>query len=220
MGIARNLERRLERLADGLSAAVFRGRMHPVDLANRLVRQADLMVVDDRFGPGIPNRFTVSVNEADLDPGIDLDHLTKELNRTLYETAADRGWRIGGPIDVNLTTDPSVGRGSIKCTATRAPASLAPWGTLAEHRAGREFELGDNRCVVGRSDNAEIKLDEPEVSRHHAVIFREGKRFWIIDLNSANGTTVNGNPVTSEPSEIGSGDMLSFGPTVFALRIT
>ena len=40
MGLARNLERRLEKLVDGLSATVFRGRMHPVDLANRLVRQA------------------------------------------------------------------------------------------------------------------------------------------------------------------------------------
>lgn len=218
MGLARNLERRLERLADGLSAAVFRGRMHPVDLANRLVRQADLMVVDDTFGPAIPNRFAVSVNEADLDPGIDTAQLTQELNLTLYETAADRGWRIGGPIEVNLSVDSSVGRGSIKCAATPAPAPLPSWGSLAEHRGEREFSLGDNRCVVGRSESADVKLEEPEVSRHHAVIFRKGARIWIVDVGSANGTTVNGTPVAAEPSEIGWGDMLSFGPTTFALQ--
>ena len=93
MGLARNLERRLEKLADGLSAAVFRGRMHPVDLANRLVRQADLMVDDGPAGPEIPNRFSVSVNEGDIEPTIDLGDLTAELDRTLYQTAAERGWR-------------------------------------------------------------------------------------------------------------------------------
>ncbi len=71
MGLARNLERRLERLADGISAAVFRGRMHPVDLANRLVRQADLLVVDEPGGPRIPNRFDVWVNKSDMHEGID-----------------------------------------------------------------------------------------------------------------------------------------------------
>jgi hypothetical protein len=218
MGLARNLERQLERFADGLSAAVFRGRMHPVDLANRLVRQADLMVVDDDTGPTIPNQFTVAVNDADLDPDIDIAQLTRQLNLTLEETATDRGWRIGGPIDVQLITDSSVGKGLIKCTATPIPAPLPPWGELAEHRGEREFSLGDNRSVIGRSDGVDIKLDEAEVSRHHAVIFREGGRIWIIDLGSANGTTVNGNPVTTEAAEIGPGDMLAFGPSTFALR--
>lgn len=218
MGLARNLERRLERLADGFSAAVFRGRMHPVDLANRLVRQADLLVVDGDSGPTIPNQFNVAVNDTDLDPGIDIAQLTRELNVTLDETATDRGWRIGGPIDVRLTTEPAVGKGLIKCTATPAPAPLPSWGQLAEHRGEREFSIGDNRSVIGRSDGADIKLEEAEVSRRHAVVFREAGRIWIADLGSANGTTVNGNPVTAEPTEIGPGDMLSFGPSTFALR--
>ncbi len=73
MGIARNLEKRLERFADGLSAAIFRGRMQPIDLANRLVRQADLMVIETATGPEIPNFFDVTVGEADLDPDLDVD---------------------------------------------------------------------------------------------------------------------------------------------------
>lgn len=219
MGLARSLEKRLERLADGLSAAVFRGRMHPVDLANRLVRQADLMVTEQAAGPTIPNRFSVTVNERDLDPSIDVAALTAELDLALTATAADRGWRIGGPIQVDLSVDGSVGKGSIKCTATAQPGPLTPWGFLAEHRGDRRFELGDNRCVVGRSDDVDIQLGDAEVSRHHAVVFREGGRPWVLDLGSANGTRVNGIPVGSEPLEIGSGDMLSFGPATFAVRM-
>lgn len=220
MGIARSLEQRLERLADGLSATVFRGRMHPVDLANRLVRQADLMVKEGVSGPHIPNHFFVAVSQKDLDPGVDVDLLRAELGRTLAETATDRGWRIGGPIAVDLAIDNSVGKGSIKCLATSAPAPISAWGTLVEHRGERSFDLTDNRCVVGRSEDADIRLDEAEVSRHHAVVFRQGGKLWIVDMDSANGTSVNGSGVGSKPSEIGPGDMLSFGPAIFAVKLT
>jgi hypothetical protein len=219
MGLARNLERRLERLADGISAAVFRGRMHPVDLANRLVRQADLLVVDEAGGPSIPNTFDVWVNDRDLDTGLDTAMLTAELNRTLHETATDRGWRISGPIDVRVGVDPAVGKGTIRCEATSQPAPLSPWGELTEHRGDRSFDLGDNRILVGRSDSAPIKLDEAEVSRYHGVIFREGGRLWLTDLQSANGTTINGRSVGTDPVEIGTGDMLSFGQVTFAVRV-
>jgi hypothetical protein len=219
MGIARSLEKRLERLADGLSAAVFRGRMHPVDLANRLVRQADLLVQEEAGGPAIPNRYAVAVNERDLDPTIDVGRLKAELNLALSETAADRGWRIRGPIDVDLSVDGRVGKGSIKCAASSDPAPMQPWSVLAEHRGDRQFEIDDNRCVIGRSDDCDIQLDDPEVSRHHAVIFRKGGRLWVQDLGSANGSRVNGIAVGAEPLEIGPGDMLSFGPATFAVRI-
>ncbi len=219
MGIARNLEKRLEQLADGLSAAIFRGKMQPVDLANRLIRQADLLVTDGAAGPAIPNHYEVSVCSADLVEGIDRDALTRELGYVLETTAEERGWRTGGPITVHLSDDPSVGRGSIKCAATNVPAELPAWGELAEHRGTRHYRLRDNRITIGRSSEADVTIDEPEVSRLHSVLFREGGRLWVTDLASANGTSVNGNRVVGEPIEIGSGDMLSFGPTTFSLRV-
>ncbi len=219
MGIARNLEKRLERLADGLSATIFRGRMQPVDLANRLVRQADLMVVDDSIGPSIPNVFDVAVSETDIDANVDTSALTTELVYVLNATAVERGWRTGGPISVRLSVDRTVGRGTIKCAATHVPAQLPAWGALTEHRGDRVFDLSDNRVAVGRSTDAAVTVGEAEVSRLHAVIFRQGGRVWLTDLESANGSLVNGYRVTAEPIEVGSGDMLSFGPTTFALRI-
>ncbi len=193
--------------------------MQPIDLANRLIRQADLMVSETPAGPEIPNFFDVTVSEADLDPDLDVTALSAELAHTLTATAADRGWRTGGPISVRIGTDKSVSRGSIQCTATPVPAELAAWGELSEHRGERSFPLRDNRVVVGRSGDVDITIDEAEVSRMHAVIFREGGRLWLADLGSANGTLVNGYAVAGEPIEVGSGDMLSFGPTTFALRV-
>ena len=219
MRIARNIEQRLERLADGLSATVFRGRMQPVDLANRLVRQADLMVTEDTSGPTIPNHFAVTVGQGDVDPSLDVERLRAELSRAVTETATDRGWRIGGPIDVALTVDDGVRKGSIKCSAASVPGTLPAWAVLAEHRGVRTFNLTDNRCVVGRSEDVDVRLDEGEVSRFHAVVFRQGSKLWILDLASANGTSVNGSAVGAKPAEIGLGDMLSFGPAVFAVKL-
>jgi len=219
MGIARNLERRLERLVDGLSATVFRGRMHPVDLANRLVRQADLMVFEGLTGAAIPNQFTVAVNDDDLDPNLDPQQLTNELAHTLRATAIERGWRVGGPVVVRLLADPTVGKGSIRCSATSKPGLIPPWAQLIEHRGERAYDLGDNRILIGRAEDVDIQLDEAEVSRQHALIFREGNRVWLSDVGSANGTTVNGLPVGIEPLEVGPGDILAFGPATFAFRV-
>ena len=219
MGLARNLEKRLERLVDGLSATIFRGRMQPVDLANRLIRQADLMVEEGPSGPTIPNVFDVAVSQDDLAPELDTAVLTAELSHALTETAADRGWRTGGPIAVRLRSDLQVGRGSIRCAARPVPAELPTWGQLTEHRGIRTFPLRDNRIVLGRSSDADVVVEEAEISRFHAVLFRQGGRFWISDLGSANGTAVNGYAVPTDPVEVGPGDMLSFGPTTFALRI-
>ncbi|NJR32893.1 MAG: DUF3662 domain-containing protein [Chamaesiphon sp. CSU_1_12] len=58
MGLARKLEHRLEQLVDGLSAAIFRGGIHPVDLAGRVVRQADLSAFEGELGQEIPNDYT------------------------------------------------------------------------------------------------------------------------------------------------------------------
>lgn len=193
--------------------------MQPVDLANRLIRQADLLVSEDTSGPFIPNHFSVAVNDADMVDGLDIEQLTRELGHTLESTAQDRGWRIGGPIFVRLRTDPTVGRGSIRCEATSVPALLPAWGELAEHRGNLHFPLRDNRITIGRSETSDVTIDDPEVSRLHAVLSRRGGRFWLTDLGSANGTSVNGVRAGAEPIEVGSGDMLSFGPTTFALRV-
>ena len=59
------------------------------------------------------------------------------------------------------------------------------------------FSLVDNRNLIGRADDCDIVLAEPEVSRHHAVVFREGGSLWVADLHSANGTTVNDTDTTT-----------------------
>jgi len=56
----------------------------------------------------------------------------------------------------------------------------------------RVIPLQQQVCVLGASPTADVYVDNTFVSRYHAEIAREGGRFRIRDLDSRNGTFVNG----------------------------
>ena len=219
MKIARELELRLERLVDGLSAALFRGRMHPVDLANRLIRYVDLNVENGVAGPEIANRYAVGVSPGELDPDMDLGRLAAELANAVRETAAENGWRISGTIDVEIVPDADVAPGSIRCAPHTMPGPLPAWSQLIDTASGEAREVGDNRVILGRAADADVRISHERVSRHHAVLFREAGSVWISDSGSANGTRINAQEVGTAPAELRPGDLVSLGPATFSLRL-
>lgn len=218
MGLARELERRLERLVDGATAAVFRGRMHPVDMADHLVRQVDFMQEEGAAGPAIPNRLVFRVNPADLDPGIDRKQLGRELAAAVDATAAERGWKVSGPITVVVTTDESVPRGLCDCDGETQRGPREPWARLVSRRPDLSLAVADNRNVVGRALESDIVLSVAEVSRRHALIVRRGNDVLLSDLGSANGTALNGTRLGVAPERIVPGDRIRFGDTELSFR--
>lgn len=84
---------------------------------------------------------------------------------------------------------------------------------------GSRFEMTSAQdVVIGRSVGCNVRLDDSEVSRHHARICHDGQSFLLRDLNSANGSRVNGVAVTERILE--HGDTLQFGASVMAFQIT
>ena len=65
--------------------------------------------------------------------------------------------------------------------------------------------------VVGRSNDASVKVRNPLVSRQHCEIYEYEGELAVRDLNSSNGTLINGQPV-DEPTILGPGDELTVGP--------
>jgi pSer/pThr/pTyr-binding forkhead associated (FHA) protein len=63
--------------------------------------------------------------------------------------------------------------------------------------------------VVGRDATADIRVDEPLVSRAHARVERRGGEFFVLDLGSTNLTRVNGEVVRER--ELRHGDEVRFG---------
>lgn len=71
----------------------------------------------------------------------------------------------------------------------------------------------DSECLrIGREAANSFQLHDQEVSRHHAELKREGRTFTLVDLDSSNGTFVNGQRVTQQ--ELASGDQVQMGSTL------
>lgn len=76
-----------------------------------------------------------------------------------------------------------------------------------------EFELNEPEIAIGRSQQCHIVLEDKKASRKHTIIRKEGSKFFIRDLGSANGTLVNGLRV--DDVELQSGDKIQIGETEF-----
>ncbi len=74
---------------------------------------------------------------------------------------------------------------------------------------GKRTVLRGARAVVGRSRDCDLVLDDPNVSRHHAELRREGDGWTVADMGSTNGIKVNGRRV--ERAELSPGDRVTFG---------
>jgi Inner membrane component of T3SS, cytoplasmic domain len=81
--------------------------------------------------------------------------------------------------------------------------------------AGRRVELGIE-VAIGRQD-ADLVLEDPEVSRRHAVLRRSGESVVVEDLDSTNGTFVNGERIRS-PISVGPGDQVRVGRTTLEIE--
>ncbi|QAY62685.1 FHA domain-containing protein [Xylanimonas allomyrinae] len=74
---------------------------------------------------------------------------------------------------------------------------------------GERFLLDTDRAVAGRSETADIFLDDVTVSRKHAEIVREGDRFVVRDIGSLNGTYVNRQRI--DAAVLSTGDEVQIG---------
>ena len=75
--------------------------------------------------------------------------------------------------------------------------------------AGGQFLLADDIVAAGRHPDSAVFLDDITVSRHHAEIRWLDGEYWIVDVGSLNGTSVNGVQVPSLP--LTSGDEIQIG---------
>lgn len=78
--------------------------------------------------------------------------------------------------------------------------------------SGQSYTLRQGNNVIGREAGCDLRLDVVRVSRRHAIITWDGYRAQIQDLNSTNGTFVNGQRLdANRPVEFGVGDRLELG---------
>lgn len=86
----------------------------------------------------------------------------------------------------------------------------------SESQSGLDFTVTD-ATVLGRSDEADIVIDDPYASEFHLRLVAQEGGLTLHDLGSTNGTYLNGRRVTA-PTELRRGDAVQVGKTVMEIR--
>jgi FHA domain-containing protein len=81
------------------------------------------------------------------------------------------------------------------------------------HEPGTAFDISDG-ATLGRSDGAEIRIDDPFASSAHARIFPRGDFMYIEDMGSTNGTYLNGRQLRTA-ERLKTADVVRIGDTEY-----
>jgi len=212
MGLQR-FEGRLERLVDGTLSKAFRGELHPVEIGRRVTREMDLQRRLGVHGLIAPNSFTVYLSTSDFDRFESfLEALVRELEEAAREHARTEDYVFVGPVTVTVTEDTRQRRGrfTVVSEVEEGPSGLpAASVVLAD---GSRVVLGPEPLTIGRLPESAVMVTDPNASRRHAEIRRVGNDVVVVDLNSTNGTRVNG--ATVRERKLADGDQIVIGTTV------
>jgi hypothetical protein len=229
-GLAK-FEQRLEQLVSGVFARAFRSAVQPVEISAALQRECDNNAqILSRQRRMVPNDFHVELSGPDMDRLAPYDSaLVNELASQLQAYAEEQSYVFSGPVSITFepADDLTIGRFRLR---SRAHASVISNATQTQVRRARAYlEVNGTRhplqppgLVVGRGTEADLRINDPGVSRRH-VEFTVNESssgsvsITVNDLGSTNGVLVDGHRVATTPLQNGS--EVRIGRTTITVRV-
>ena len=234
------VERFFERLVERPSARLFGTRLQPIQVLRRIERAMDA----DRGAGGraghVPDRFTVRLSPADLATFVPAEDVASELASGALRYARAHAYPLRERPRVTLRADAMLRPAEIEVEAAVSPAAdpavagdAAETGTRVYEvpvvrapevvievrepgRASRRIPLSGAPVRIGRGPECELVLKDSRVSRRHARLHARNGVLVITDLESTNGTRVNGHRVTE--LVLGAGDRVEIGDTSLVIE--
>jgi hypothetical protein len=234
MGFFQRLENRLEQSVSTVFAKLFRSAVQPVEVAAALQREVDNSAqILSRNRRLVPNQFHVELSPQDHERLAPYSStLAQELTDMLHEHADQQSYVFTGPvsIDFDQREDLSTGRFRVRSSALASvtPATGSSVTDTAVRRAQVILEVNGMRhpleppgIVIGRGTEADLRINDPGVSRRHLEIRVHegpgGSEVSVVDLGSTNGMLVNGSKVTQAAVE--DGTVVKIGNTTMTVRL-
>ncbi|MBK8464004.1 MAG: FHA domain-containing protein [Nigerium sp.] len=229
MGVFDNLERKLEGVVNGAFARAFKGDVQPVEITARLQKELDaearLLARDRKM---VPNEFVIGLSRHDYDRLVPYTRtLNSDIIPQLREYAASAGYVFNGPVTLAYELDEQlpVGRFTVVSEAVAAAASSAT--ATAIRRASLVLEVNGIRhplsapgFTLGRGTDADVRINDPGISRLHARINVSGNgdqpSVTIEDMGSTNGILVDGQRVRQ--AALRDGSRVELGSTRMLVR--
>jgi FhaA, N-terminal domain/FHA domain len=217
VGLLDSFERGLERAVNSAFAKTFRSGIQPVEIASALRSELDkkaAVVSRDRILA--PNTFTVRLAPADEEKMSALGSaLGIELDKLVQDHAKAQGYSFAGPVSITVQRDDALSTGTLRVDSSTAAGRVSWRGVL--EIAGVRHPLVKSRTVIGRGSDADVTIADTGASRRHAEILWDGERAMVRDMNSTNGTKLDGHPVTEAP--LPQDSTVSIGRTDIVFRV-
>ncbi len=83
---------------------------------------------------------------------------------------------------------------------------------------GQTIDIPETGLLLGRAEDCSLVLDDMLSSSHHARVYRENRAWWVKDLQSSNGTLLNGRLI--EEAALNEGDLLEIGESRFRFSLS
>jgi hypothetical protein len=221
--ILRDFERRLGGLVEGLFSKAFRSGVQPVEIAKLIMKEMEAGRSVGVSEIWAPNRFVLSLSPEDAARYEQAeDAIVSELKRVIRESAAEHGWGLVGPPEVEFQVDERLGKGDLACVASLMEGEDEVGGggraSVVIHEDGGErlVALAADTVTIGRLADCDVVLTDKGASRKHAQLKLRGDVWTVTDLGSTNGTRLNGQTIQSR--ELSDGDKITIGTTVVEFR--
>ena len=222
MGVFDNIERKLEGVVNGGFARAFKGDVQPVEIAARLQRELDaearLLSRDRRL---VPNDFTVALSRHDHDRLIPYTlKLNSEIIPQLRDYASNQGYLFNGPVTIEYVLDEALPTGRFTVASQAVAGASDRQAALVLEVNGIRHPLTPPGFTVGRSAEADVRINDPGISRVHARFSVSGTpslpEISIEDLGSTNGMLVDAQRVRQ--ARLHEGSRIEIGSTRMLVR--
>lgn len=191
--VLKKVESGLERIFERTLSRPFKNALQPIEIGTRIVREVDLTRRLSSQGPLSPNVVRVWLGPVDAQRFDGFQKaLVAELEETVRQHALNEGYSFVGPVSVDIFIDDDVKPGDIAIETDFVGGTSEPRFIASD---GRTFTLGETPLIIGRSPQASIVINDSNVSRQHAEVWRTAEGVAIRDLRSTNGTFVNGHRI-------------------------
>lgn len=239
MSILSDFEKRVGDAVEGVFAGVFRSPVQPVEIAKTLGRAMDDARTIGVGKVYAPLGYTVALSPEDAEIlGSFTATLAGELATYLTGRARERGYHLAGSPSVTFTVHDDLRLGRFRVSAelsaaepeTEPAPTKVPEASLEEELWADEgprlsddlatVTVGDlehdvllqgTHVTVGRLAGCAIRLTDANASREHAAFVRDHDGWGLRDLDSTNGTLLNGEPV--HQAHLRDGDVIEIGLT-------
>jgi hypothetical protein len=230
VGGLQNFEHKLEQMISGAFARAFRSAVQPVEIAAALQRECDNNAqILSRQRRMAPNSFHVELAQTDLDRLSPYDSaLADEMIHQVEEHAEQQGYVFPGPVRIafEAADDLTTGRFRIRSQAQARVTGHSTDTQVGRARAlldinGTKHPLQPPGLVVGRGTEADVRINDPGVSRRHVEfqVDMSGRQpqLSVRDLGSTNGMLVDGHRITQ--TAVHDGTSVKIGNTTMTVRV-